>query len=146
MEIHFTKRQFETLMRLVYLGNWVVNGYRAEAPDEETNALENAVYSKARDFGLGRLVDFDEDLGQYFPSAAAEEEWDSALDDYRNDLFWDELEYRMADRDLAARYGEDYVTTMKPRELDRLERDIVDSYYEEFVKNGVKNLLVVRPS
>jgi hypothetical protein len=146
MDISLTKRQFEILMKLVYLGAWVVNGYRSENPDEEINALESAVYAKAREFGLGPLVDFDEDLGQYFPTAAAEEEWDPALDDFRNDVFWDELEYRMADRDLAARYGEDYVSNLKPRELDRLERDLVDSYYEEFIKNGLKNLLVVRPS
>jgi hypothetical protein len=146
MEISFTKRQFEILMRLVYLGAWAVNGFRTEDADDEVNALESFIYGQARGFGLGRFVDFDEDLGQYFPAAAAEEEWDPVLDDFRNDVFWDELEYRMADRDLAARYGDDYVSTLKPRELDRLEKDIVDSYYEEFVKNGLKNLLVVRPS
>jgi len=35
---------------------------------------------------------------------------------------------------------------MEMAEIERLEGEIVERYYQEFSKNGVKNLMVVRPS
>ena len=73
MEIKLTKRQYEVLMRLVYLGNWVVNGFHAEDADEETDALENSIYGKARDFGLAKLVFYDEENDGWYPTNETED-------------------------------------------------------------------------
>ena len=146
MEIKLTKRQYEVLMRLVYLGNWVVNGFHAEDADEETDALENSIYGKARDFGLGKLVFYDEENDGWYPTNETEDEWLISLDDYKNDMFWEELEYRLADRDLVAQYGEIQVDHMDAEARSRMETEIVDSYYEEFIKNGLKNLVLMRPN
>ena len=146
MELKLTKSQYETLLRLVYLGNAVANDYRSDDIDAETDDLESLIFSKAHDAGLGKYAEFDEGEGRTYPTQAAEEAWNPDLDDYRNDVFWDELEYRLADRDLAARYGEGYDKTMDMAEIERLENEIVEKYYQEFAKNGVKNLMIVRPS
>jgi len=146
MKIEFTKKQYEILLRLVYFGNWVVNGFRTDDVDEDAYGLEDYLCGKARSLGLDKYVDYDEELDEWFFTAEAEESWDPELDTYKNDVFWDELEYRLADRDLAARFGEDYFEKMKPAELDRLEQEIVNGYYDEFVKNGLKNVMLVRPN
>jgi hypothetical protein len=146
MEIKLTKRQYEVLMRLVYLGNWVVNGFHAEDADEETDALENSIYGKARDFGLAKLVFYDEENDGWYPTNETEDEWLLGLDDYKNDMFWEELEYRLADRDLVAQYGEIQVDHMDPETRSRMETEVVDRYYEEFIKNGLKNLVLMRPN
>jgi len=146
MELKLTKGQYETLLRLVYLGNAVANDYRTDDIDPATDEVESYIFSRAHDVGLGKYAEFDEAEGRTFPTIAAEEAWDPDLDDYRNDVFWDELEYRLADRDLAARYGEGYEKTMDGSEVERLEGEIIEKYYGEFAKNGVKNLMVVRPS
>jgi len=146
MEIKLTKRQYEVLMRLVYLGNWVVNGFHAEDADEETDALENSIYGKARDFGLEKLVFYDEENDGWYPTNETEDQWLLGLDDYKNDMFWEELEYRLADRDLVAQYGEIQVDHMDPETRSKMETEIVDRYYEEFIKNGLKNLVLMRPN
>jgi len=146
MEIKLTKRQYEVLMRLVYLGNWVINGFHAEDADEETDALENFIYGKARDFGLSKQVLYDEENDGWYPTNETEDEWLISLDDYKNDMFWEELEYRLADRDLVAQYGEIQVDHMDAEARSRMETEIVDSYYEEFIKNGLKNLVLMRPN
>jgi hypothetical protein len=146
MELKLTKSQYETLLRLVYLGNAVANDYRTDDIDAETDALESLIFGKAHEAGLGKYAEFDEGEGRTFPTQAAEEAWNPDLDDYRNDVFWDELEYRLADRDLSERYGEGYDRTMEMAEIERLENEIVEKYYQEFAKNGVKNLMIVRPS
>ena len=146
MEIKLTKRQYETLMRLVYLGNWVINGYRPEDSDEETDALEDLIYSQARNYGLGKHIFYDEELDGWYPTNETEDAWLIDLDDYKNDVFWEELEYQLADRDLVARYGEQRVDQMDPEERERLARELADAYYEEFVKNGLKNFVLIRPN
>ena len=146
MEIKLTKRQYEVLMRLVYLGNWVVNGFHAEDADEETDALENSIYGKARDFSLDKLVFYDEENDGWYPTNETEDQWLLGLDDYKNDMFWEELEYRLADRDLVAQYGEIQVDHMDPETRSKMETEIVDRYYEEFIKNGLKNLVLMRPN
>jgi len=145
MKIELTKKQYEILMKLVYIGNWIVNGFKTEDLDEDSDALENHIFSKAGDFGLGKFVFFDEDLDGWYPTAAAEDKWQIDLDDFRNDSFWDELEFRLADRDLVVRYGEKKVENMSLEERNRLERELVDHYYGEFIKNGLKNLVLLRP-
>ena len=146
MEIKLTKRQYEILMRLAYLGNWVVNGFHPEDSDAETDAVEDTIYGKARDFGLGKLVYYDEDVDEWYPTNETEDRWLADLDQYKNDVFWEELEYRLADRDLVVRYGESAVDGMSAEERERMDRELVEHYYEEFFRNGLKNLALVRPS
>ena len=70
MEIKLTKDQYAQLMRLVYLGNWVVNGFHTDDIDEESDALEDYVYSKARDFGLEKITYYDEDQNAWYPKTS----------------------------------------------------------------------------
>jgi hypothetical protein len=146
MDIKLSRAQYETLMRLVYLGNWMVNGFRDKDKDPDTDALENYIYAKARDFGLGDRITYDEDADAHFPTEKQEADWLADLDDGKNDLFWDELMYRLADRDLVARFGEANVDAMSADERKRMEDELADLYYKEFEKNGLDNLQLVRPS
>jgi len=146
MELKLTKAQYETLMKLVYLGNNVVNGFREKNPVMETDHLENYIYAKAADFGLGKLAVYDEELDAFYPAAATEDEWLAVHDDYVNDLFWDELMHRLAERDLETRYGRDAVEAMPAEERGKLERELMDKFYAEFHQNGLNNLILYRPS
>jgi hypothetical protein len=146
MELKLTKAQYETLMKLVYLGNTVVNGFREKNPVLETDHLENFIYAKAADFGLGKLTVYDEELDAFYPTAETEDAWLAVHDDYVNDLFWDELMHRLAERDLEARYGRDAVEAMPSEERGKLERELMDKFYAEFHQNGLNNLVLYRPS
>ena len=146
MELKLTKAQYETLMKLIYLGNTVVNGFREKNPVMETDHLENYIYAKAADFGLGKMIVYDEDLDAFYPSADAEDDWLAVHDDYVNDLLWDELMHRLAERDLETRYGRDAVEAMPAEERGKLERELMDKFYAEFHQNGLNNLILYRPS
>jgi len=144
MELKLNKGQYETLMRLVYLGNWVVNGFHPDDSDAETDALEDTIYAQARNVGLGKQVLYDEELDGWYPAKETEDAWLTDLDDFKNDVFWEELEYQLADRDMVSRLGEERVDQMDPEEREKMARELADSYYEEFVKNGLKNFVLVR--
>jgi hypothetical protein len=146
MELKLTKAQYETLMRLVYLGNTVVNGFRDKDPVIETDHVENYIYAKAADFGLGKLTVYDEDLDAFYPTTETEDAWLADHDEYVNDLFWDELMHRLAERDLETRYGLDAVEAMSAEERGKLEQELMDKFYAEFHQNGLNNLILYRPS
>jgi hypothetical protein len=54
--------------------------------------------------------------------------------------------YRLADRDMVARFGEDNVDSMNADERAKMENELADQYYKEFDANGLDNLKLVRPS
>ena len=147
MDIKLTRAQYETLMRLVYLGNWVVNGFRDKDKDPDTDALENYIYAKARDFGLGDRIIYDEEADAHFPTESQEERVAGRSG-------------RLQERPLLGRAD---VPPGRPRpggplrrgqrrrhappsERKRMEDELADQYYKEFEKNGLDNLQLVRPS
>jgi hypothetical protein len=146
MELKLTKKQYETLMKLVYLGNWVVNGYKKEDKVLDTDHLENYIFAKAGDFGLGNLVFYDEELDGYYPASETEDAWMADFDEFVNDVYWDELMHRLAERDLETRYGRDAVEAMAAEERAKLEQELMDKYFAEFQKNGMNNITLYRPS
>ena len=95
MEIKFTKEQYENLIKLVYLGNWMVNAIRGGAENEvrvkKYDDMEKYVFSFAKDFGLDNFVEYDEEHKEYFATRELEEETDIAqyIQDYDENAFWD---------------------------------------------------------
>ena len=63
MKIDFTKEQFETLLKAVYLGNWMVKNAEVEEEDSDKDFedLESYILTQAAKFGLDQYADFDEE-------------------------------------------------------------------------------------
>jgi len=144
MKITLTKEQYEILMRLVYLGNWVINGDRTEDRLGEYDKVENEIYSQAGTFGLSDLVEFDEASSSWLASRRFEDEATGVLDECIEDIFWDELARRLAWRDVLLNYGDEAVEGMTEEAKIRLESPYIDKYRDEIDKNGVMNLFVNR--
>jgi len=144
MKITLTKEQYEILMRLVYLGNWVINGDRTEDRFEEYDRVENELFSQAEKFGLSGLAEFDEASSSWLASHRFEDEAIGLLDECIEDVFWDELARRLAWRDVLLIYGDEAVDGMTEEAKIRLESPYIDKYRDEIEKNGVMNLFVNR--
>jgi len=77
-KIEFTKEQFEALLKLVYLGNWLANANRDGSNEnphlEEYEKIENYIFSFAKQFGFDEYVD-DKDAreGKFYPTRTFEE-------------------------------------------------------------------------
>ncbi|MBI4699456.1 MAG: hypothetical protein HY758_11300 [Nitrospirae bacterium] len=144
MHIEFTKEQFKDLLRLVYLGNWMVNSIRIDDVVGKYNDLTNHIYSHAKDAGLEDYVDHDETAKKYCPGTRLEEdnEVEKYLDEYNDENFWDELIHRLSARDVIEKYGEDLSKKVTFEELLKKEQPFIDKYAEEFEKNGIKNLVI----
>ena len=142
MKINFTKNQYEDLVKLVYLGAWMINAHRTDDAVNRYEDVEQYILSFHRDFGMEKYIGYDEELNKYFPTGEFEDDTDvdEYKEEYNNDTFWDELIHRLARRDLIREYGETGVFTMSLEEIMEKEQPFIDKYEEEFGINGIENL------
>jgi len=144
MKIELTKEQLGGLAKLVFLGNWLANSWRNEDVIDEYDEVESLVLAEAAKHGFEEYAEFDEEEKKALPSHELEEKMTETIDFYNDNTFWDQLIYRMADRDYVRKYGEeafDELTTDKGMEK---ERPLVEKYEKEFNENGLDRLEIRR--
>jgi len=146
MKINFTTEQYENLIKIVYLGNWMINAIRSGNPGDEQiekyNEIEQYIFSFAKDFGLEKYIELDEKFNKYFPSQEleADKEIEQYMEDYNNQIFWDELADRLGWRDFIRKYGEEKISLMSQKERFLKREEMVIKYEEEFEKYGIERL------
>ena len=146
MKINFTKKQFEALLKVVYMGNWMANAHRTDREGDERiekyDESEKYLLSFAKEFDLEKYVD-DED-GEVYPSRELEEdEADGLIDEYNEEEFWEELVDRFAKRDFVQKYGVEAISEMDA--MERMEKDhpFLDKYHNEVYKHGIDRMEIV---
>ncbi len=127
---------------MAYLGEWVVNANRVEDREEAFRALASYVYSFAESFGYANLIDSSSGGGKCYASRHLEEVCEGYIQDYDNEIFWDELADRLAERDLLAQFGRNVIKKMSPEELFEKRTALAERYEEEFQKYGLKRLII----
>lgn len=144
IEIKFTEEQYEKMIQLMCLGEWVVNAHRTSDIVTKFNELEQHIYSYAEKIGLKKFIIFDEELNKFFPTREFEEGKDifQYIDDYNDDTFWDELIERLAHRDFLKQYKKDALKNMSREEYFSKKNCFINKYEEEFAKAGIENLIL----
>ncbi len=143
--IRLHRRQFEDLLKLVYLGNFLVNNYRADRPVARFDDLESYLFALAKDYGLSHVLDMDAETGVVYPSQefSQAEDLNEYIDDFMDNCFWEELVQRLTERDMRRKYGQDVYETMEYEELKEKEEPIFRKYASEVETHGLENLEIV---
>jgi hypothetical protein len=142
IKIEFTKAQYEDLIKLVYLGNWMINAICTDDIVKKYDNVEQHIYSFAKDVGLDRYIEFDSELNKFLPTTELEEdeEIEKYREEYDDEIFWDEVTDRLAKRDFIKKYGENAIKKMTWKERLEKEYPFIEKYEEEFEKYGIENL------
>lgn len=147
MEIRLTAAQYQTLIKLVYLGQWMIEGSREEEANlKDYDALASYIYSYAPLFGFKNLVDFDEAEGEYYPSDEFDDLMEEIIARYEESSFWDQLVVRLAERDLLREYGENGIKKMEWKEIEEKRGALIKKYLREIEEHGLDNLIIERIS
>ena len=111
---------------------------------EPYEELEQKILSYAKDYGVEDLIMHDERLNKYFPTGAYENEGAARffIEEFEEDVFWEELCSRLARRDLLQEKGIENLKAMDPVERLTAEDEIAEQYSDEFVANGLKNIIL----
>lgn len=133
MELHLNDEQARDLLRLVYLGNWLANSQRvgtdADPLIEEFDTLLEYLFDT---IGI--------------PERAIENDAlvERAIEEYRDEVFWDELVERLAHRDFERLWGlcPDH-DELSPQMLMEFE-NIQMRYETELEENGIDRLEFMR--
>ena len=148
MDLHLNKKQITLLVKLVYLGNWIVNAFRTgpagEESDDEFEQVTQYIFEIAGHAGISEYIEYDEQAGRFFPTFTLEDESDVAQyrRQYDEETFWHELMHRLADRDFACAYSEKEIKAMSDKELMEKQKPFIDHWSRELEKFGVARLEV----
>jgi hypothetical protein len=140
MNINFTDQQFEKLLKLVYLGMWVVEA--DEHNDDYFVEIEQLIYSQSKDIPGQKLIEYDESSKKYFPAIDFDKEdvIVKHIDAYEENIFWDELIDRLTKRDMIKKYGLEGIQKMSQDKVFECEKEFIEKYEQEFSNTGIENI------
>ncbi|HAR36101.1 MAG TPA: hypothetical protein DCR87_04195 [Acidobacteria bacterium] len=139
MELKLNKEQYEKLLELVYLGNWMVNAYRTDDYLEEYSDVVSNIFSQAEAAGLEGKAVKDETQGKYLPSYEFEESMQDFIGDYDGFCFWEELINRLAERDALKEFGSTPLDKIDLEEFLNKKSAYLRQYEKEVEENGILN-------
>ncbi|MEM1320242.1 MAG: hypothetical protein AAGG75_08295 [Bacteroidota bacterium] len=75
MKIEFSEEQYRTLLQVLYWGECVSNSYKSEIDEQgqQVAALEQYLFSKAKEFGAEDWIAFEEEKKLFYPTQAMQE-------------------------------------------------------------------------
>lgn len=143
MKFELSKEEFESLMKLVYLGNWMANANKSDDKIEKYESMMNKVFSKAKDAGFGDYIITKN--RQIYLTEKFEEETDvnKIHDDYDEDTFWGELIDRLAMKEFIQKYGDEEIETMSMEERIEKSDEFFEKYEEEIKNNGLNRIEIL---
>lgn len=131
MQIELTKKEFRSLLDLVYIGNWVLNSTRGNDRFQVYDDLESKLFALCRDNGMKVLVEKWE--GVDVPSKAyAEGGIHEAIAFYEDNVFYEILAEELSRRDM------DYAEITDENYDEIMGR--MRSYMDEFQLSGLDHL------
>jgi len=146
MEIKLTKEQYEKLLELVYLGNWVINSYRTDDYLEDYSDVVSHIFSQAEVVGLEEKVVKDEKKNKYLASYDFEESMQDFISEYDSFCFWEELIDRLAERDAIREFGNIPVDKIDVEAFLEKKENHLRKYEKEVEENGIRRLELVKRS
>lgn len=144
-EINLNNNQYENLIKLIFLGNWIINFTREpQGRLKEFDELEQFIYSFAQESGLGRWFKKDAGSGQILPTEpfVTEVKVNGFIEDYNDEIFWDQLIHRLATRDAINKFGEGALSKLKFEEFHQKILPFTQKYSDEFEKKGLDNIKI----
>lgn len=84
MKIKLTSEKFRTLVKMLYWGDWMINGYKSEIDElgQEIESLEQSIYALAKDYGEEEWIAYDEESKLYYPTTVMREALDGKIAEY----------------------------------------------------------------
>lgn len=148
MHLRFTEEELGVLIEMVSLAAEVASLNRRPGAKESFarfEALENTILEKVTHLGFGDIIEFDEVHQRYRVSTdyLTRSFVQEALDEMRNEIFWEELTLRLAERDVIRKIGLPAWNSLDEKTRKEHTGPIEKNYWEEFTKRGIDTLHLI---
>lgn len=148
MHLRFTEEELGVLIDMVSLAAEVASLNRrpgAEKKYARFEELESTLLEKLTHLGFGNLIEFDEEhqrhrlTTEYLTKSFVQE----SLDEMRNEIFWEEITLRMAERDVIRKIGLPAWNGLDEDARRAHTEPVEKSYWSEFTKRGIEKLHLI---
>ncbi len=143
MKINLTRKQYRTLLKVFYLGEWMLNS-SSTSENPETEDLEQHILSFAETYDCTDWIEKDKEEGIYYATQQMESDLDEYIEEYEEDRFWERLTHQLARRDYFRNEGMKSIKEKEPDEIIVEIEKIAEKYKEEFEKNGLLSLMIAK--
>lgn len=146
--MRFTDDELLTLAEMLTLACWTTFWNHKPGADHGVaryDDLLNKMLTRLQHNGQGQEVEMDPERQRLRLRKDKEEGsfYAESFDVMRNEIFWEELVSRLAERELDRKHGRGYVASLGEEERKRVVEPIGKRYWEEFSSNGIANLHIV---
>jgi len=138
--IELTNEQYEILVKLSFIGEWVLNAQHITPEYEEEQECLNYLYSNCEKFNLR----------EYFNKI--EDEWEMnedtvlgivpVIEEFSHNDFWPILISKLSERDTIEKTYSNQQQNIDEDEFDTLFEKSMEQYSNEFEQNGITNLRI----
>lgn len=140
MKIDLSAEQYITLVKLLQLGNWPLG--LTEADNDlagKAEELEQYILSLAEDFGAGHQIRYNCEDEYYSMVESLKESVETIIDEYEEDVFWDQLTHKLATIDLKRE------TNMEASIEEKINRlyQTKAKYEKYFLENGLEKMNIL---
>lgn len=146
MKINFTKKEYQVLLNMLYVTDWVLHAHSEQKEDEtkQYKEFEQKILNLSAEFGMESLVECKAKSDEKFLNKvfSTKSEMIKFIENFENATFWEELIERLARRDFIKKYGEDVILQMPMNERFEKEMLFHQEYHKEFGDNGLNNLQI----
>jgi hypothetical protein len=140
MNLTLDPAEYEKLIELAYLGEWIINSHHdPEFQDEKAADVVQKVLAVSHLSGVGQDI---ETKDYFLKDEWVEKLYEEYIEDYDDHVFWDELTERLAQRDLAKQRGTSADAIDRDDDLHDL-KPLEEKYHFELEEHGVERLNIV---
>jgi hypothetical protein len=150
MNLRLSADEFATLIDMVSLAAEASSLNRKPGSEDQLadfERLEDKILARAKEQGFHDIIEIDPDRDKHRITAEyqAGSFIQECLDEMRNEIFWDELSFRLAERDLIKRIGEEkYLNLTEDKRRETLTAEQA-AYWDHFAKEGLNHIHLVAP-
>jgi len=140
MKINFTKKEYKTILEMIYISDWVLNSFPVEEKHENHKSLRKKIFSFYKEMQAEELIEDDED--EFYETAEFEDNIQKKyLEEYNQNVFWESLIDQLSYRDLIKEIGPKAFADLDVVErMQKLEkfREIYTKEFEQHQLDYVK--------
>ncbi len=147
-DIHLTVtvEEFRDLIKAVLIAQTVIGlDDVEERMDENLEAMQQNLLAIAHQRGLTEMIEYDDLTEELIVTEDIEEEVFNILDRYEEEMFWESLTLRLAERDYLSDHQNDLKEEKELSFLLEESSPYVEKYFHEFERHGVERLYI-KPS
>ncbi|MHB1220513.1 MAG: hypothetical protein ACYC0J_00755 [Gammaproteobacteria bacterium] len=146
MKINFSKKEYRTLLEMIYISGWILHADAAQQEEynEAHKALREKILSFYKDMQAEDLI---EKSSEDFYETRRFEEYmhEGFISKYDQTRFWENLIDELSKRDVIAKLGIDGFSQLDPLTRGAQLDEAMECYVNEFEQHGLDHVRIVYP-